>query len=454
MRLTFSVTPVSWLLASTLFTTGLSFSAAIFNPCGSTVQAARTIGRDGEDGTDGRAGRAGRAGDDSTVRATGSPMNVNLAGEDGSNGEAGEHAVRARCGVQDRPSRDLEAADGGDGGAGGRGGAGGDGGQLTVYYQQLGHLRNIYVNAAGGRGGEGGRGGRGTEGCDCEDDEWTITTCTDGTCTSSEYECEDGDRGQDGGYGSTGKEGELGRARLIESSGPLENDNPSVESAIATFSSSPVALSRNLWEVRTGAKYFFAEGSTVGDEYDQYAGRAEKSFQLVWDAERPRTTTEGNLKVEIDPQGELQVTTQDDLWIKGDFSNSDDENLTTYRVQGAVLASEALKLSLGRNRGRGQALTVNVIDTASQSDLVDTQFRLRYYTDEGDRRSRFISRYEGAVPAELVTQDYNRFSVALGQLPINASHLGRGTQVRMELTVIRSYGDNTAEQVLNWSGRL
>lgn len=452
MRLTFSVAPVSWLLASTLFTTGLSFSTAIFNPCGSTVQAARTFGRDGEDGVDGRAGRTGRAGDDSTVQATGSPINVNLTGEDGGNGEAGEHAVRARCGDQDRPSHDLEAADGGDGGDGGRGGAGGDGGQLTVYYEQLGNLRSIYVNAAGGRGGDGGRGGRGTEGCDCEDDAWTITTCTDGTCTDAEYECEDGDHGRAGAYGNTGEEGELGRARLIESSGPLENDNPSVEGAIATFSSSPVALSRNLWEVRTGAKYFFAEGSIIGDEYDQYTGRAEKSFQLVWDAERPRSGTEGDLKVEIDPQGELQVTTQDDLWIDGDVSESED--LTTYRVQGAVLASEAVQLSLGRNRGRGQALTVTVIDTAGQSDLVDTQFHLRYYTDEGDRRSRFISRYEGAVPAELVTQDYNRFSVALGQLPINAAHLGRGTQVRMELTVIRSYGDNTAEQVLDWSGQL
>ncbi|MEL7349946.1 MAG: collagen-like protein [Cyanobacteria bacterium P01_A01_bin.116] len=452
MRLTFSAASFPVLLASTLLTTGVSFSTAVFNPCGSAVQAVRTFGTHGSDGDNGAHGQSGERGNDRTVEATGTPININLEGRDGEQGESGEHATRARCGHQSRSGHDLTAADGGDGGDGGQGGDGGDGGTLTAYYTDPAALKTLYVNAAGGDGAAGGRGGRGSDGCDCEDDDWQITTCTDGNCTTKDFDCEDGDHGHDGRRGRKGEDGQTGRVRLIQQSEPLAADNPDMESAIATFSTAPISLSRNLWETRSGAQSLFAIGSVIDDDYDRYTGRVDQQFQLIWDAARPQVNTAGNLAVSLDEQGVLQVTPQDDLWIDGELST--EQGLTTYRVEGVVPKSEAVQLSLGRNSGRGEQFVMSVIDTASTSDLVETSFHLRYYTDEGERRARFISRYDAAMPSDLITQDYNRFSVALGQLPISAQYLRPGTPIKMELTVTRSYAGHSATQVLTWNGQI
>ncbi|MEL6488435.1 MAG: element excision factor XisI family protein [Cyanobacteria bacterium J06621_3] len=327
------------------------------------------------------------------------------------------------------------------------------GGMLTVYYQDPTQLRNVSVDAAGGDGGRGGRGGRATWGCDCYKHEWSITECSeDGSCETEEYTCRDGSDGRHGSDGRDGASGSTGVARLVKQTEQLLPENAQERRAIATFPSTPIELSRNLWETRTGAQALFAAGSVISDTYQQYTGRAEQQFQLIWEAERPASVLSGNLNLAINEQGELQVNPVEDLWIDSTLSTEGD--LTTYRVNGAVVASEATRLTLGRNSGRGEQFTLNVIDLAAASDLVETRFYLRYRTNDSNRRPVYVNRYEDEIPSNLITQEYNRFTIPIGQLPIRDRYLRDGTEVSMELVITRSYVGNSAEQTLDWTGQL
>jgi hypothetical protein len=456
MHLKFLPTSLPLTLAALVLSAGLPFSTVIFNPCSSVAQAARTSGIDGSNGSSGANGETGRSGRDATVEATEQPVEIDISGASGGPGSSGENGERANCDNHNRPDTNVEAADGGDGGNGGNGGSGGNGGNVTVYYQNRDYLRNVYVNAAGGDGGQGGYSGNGSQGCNCSEYNWSVTTCPDGNCTTNNFSCTDGEDGDDGSHGSRGASGQTGKARLVDQSiaqgDRLQADNPKVESAIASLSTTPISLSRNLWEIRTGAQSLFANDSVIDDEYEAYTGRVEKQVQFVWEATRPQSAASGEIEIALNEQGEFQVTSLSDLWINGELSEAED--LLTYRIKSTLLESEAAQLSLGRRDGQGQQLKLNVIDNAGTSDLVETSFHVRYQVSEGERDSRFTTRYEAEIPRELISQNYNLFTLALGQLPIDSKYVQAGTQAKIEITVTRTYAGNTATKVLRWDGEL
>ena len=110
---------------------------------------------------------------------------------------------------------------------------------------------------------------------------------------------------------------------------------------------------------------------------------------------------------------------------------------------------------MGQVDGRSRTFAVNIVDLAQRSDVLETRFEVRYSTaNEGGSRRRYFSKYEGAVPENLIQQDHNRFTLALGRLPIRSQLLSGGTRARVELKIIRSYGNNSAEQTLTWEGTI
>ncbi|MEM6451615.1 MAG: collagen-like protein [Cyanobacteria bacterium P01_D01_bin.105] len=442
-----------------LFTSlALSFTLPLFvavvHPCHSVV-IARTYGINGQDGRDGRDGSAGANGASRTIDASEEFIELDLRGTDGEDGERGERGDRARCRNHTQPNRDVSAADGGDGGDGGNGGDGGSGGDITVYYTNRAHLQNVSVNAGGGRGGRGGRGGDGRRGCHCHEYSWSDTSCTDGNCETQHYSCTDGDDGDDGSRGRQGEDGRTGKARIVDKAllngERLAAENPVLEQAIAQLPATPIPLSRNLWQTRQRAQDIFNSGSVIDSTYQEYAGRADKQFQLIWDAAYPQSQASSSLKVSLDDKGTLQLQTPNDLWIDGERTECD--NLTTYRVKYALLASEATNLSVGRSNGSGAQFVLNIIDLAGKSDLLETQFYVRYKTKNGDRRGRYITRYEGILSDALLSRDHNRFVLNVGQLPIDQEYLKPNTEARLEITVTRTLANNTAEQVLTWNGQ-
>lgn len=427
------------------------------------AQETRTYGSDGSDGRSGRSGRDGVAGSSQTTVVNGTPASVTLTGSDGEDGEAGENGYRPRCGGQPRNiSYNLRAPDGGDGGNGGQGGNGGNGGDLTVYFGDRAALRQLSVDARGGRFGRGGRGGSGTLGCRCDRRNWEIQTCTgtpgqaDYSCQNTRYTCRDGRSGSNGAFGRDGAPGANGQLWIVNQLEPLRPENPAIAVGLQALANQPVSLSRNLWAERSGANALLAPGSRVNDIYKEYTGRVEGTVSLNWQAPRPLGAfVGGDIRTEIQPDGSLVATFPDSLWA--DYTTSREGNQMVITVTNAVRTSDVTRLASGGVQGSGANLKVAVLDLASESAYLSTEFRLKLRTTRDDprdnRRPRYVTVYDDVVPAELVSLTGNRFELALGQLPIDRGPLTRGTYAQLEITAVRSLGDNRAEQAISWQGQ-
>ena len=88
----------------------------------------------------------------------------------------------------------------------------------------------------------------------------------------------------------------------------------------------------------------------------------------------------------------------------------------------------------------------------------DTKFKIEFrtsgdrFTDSSDSVS-YKTGSEGIVPAAAVKKDGQRFSLALGQF-VDSEYLRSGTLVDLKSTAIRSLGDNSAEQEIDWEGEI
>jgi hypothetical protein len=427
------------------------------------AQDLRTYGSSGTNGRDGRSGRDGDSGPSQTAVVDGSPARFSLPGSDGLDGENGEDGYRPRCGGQPRNvSYNLRAPDGGSGGTGGRGGNGGNGGSLVIYYGDRAALQQVVVDAQGGRSGRGGRGGNGAIGCRCDVARWEVETCTGVpgqpgySCQTRRYSCQDGRNGSPGSFGRDGTPGTDGQLWLVNQLEPLQAENPTQTVGLQTLTSRPVRLSRNLWADRSGANGLLAPGSRVNNTYRDYTGRIEGNVSLDWQAPRPIGSFAGeNLTADIQPDGALTATFSDGLWA--DYTTTRAGEEMAIVVTSAVRGSDATRLAWGGVQGNGASLTAAVLDLAGESAYLNTQFRLTLKTSNDDprdnRRPRYFTVYDDVVPASQVRLDNNRFEIALGQMPIDRGRLTRGTYAQIELTAVRSLGNNRAEQVLSWQGQ-
>ncbi|NJL84974.1 MAG: hypothetical protein HC886_01740 [Leptolyngbyaceae cyanobacterium SM1_1_3] len=305
-------------------------------------------------------------------------------------------------------------------------------------------------------------GGSATAGCDCRDRRWQVRQCSgtlgqpDYSCRTREFVCRDGESGRTGQDGREGRDGALGQLVLINQLEPLLADQPQQTKSLAELTE-PTTLTKNLWRTQTGARSLLAPGSNVADTYQEYAGRVEGRFVLDWSAARSLSdlaTVE--VMLQLQDNGQVQPNFSEALWVIGASSHTDD--LTTYGVTDAMRASEATQLALGSVSGRSNQFQVAVLDLGGQTDQLSTQFHLTYSTAAADRgdgpRTRYISRYEDFVPADLVTRSQNRFVLNLGRLPISGNHLRSGTSAKFELKAVRTFGPYQAEQILEWQGRL
>ncbi|MGV0103881.1 Collagen-like protein [Nostoc sp. DSM 114160] len=453
------------LLTFCLFTSFLPASGSVLCPAVASdeyYKVARNYGRDGRAGTDGRSGRDGSSGENQNIFVNGSPVNLDLSGKDGEDGEDGEDGYQPDCGSQrgDRASHDINAPDGGSGGNGGKGGDGGNGGSLTVYYSNLADLRNISVRATGGEGGRGGRGGNGTEGCHCHRRRWEVKTCKgtpgspDYKCTEKVYRCSDGSDGRDGSDGSDGSQGRLGTLSIVNSKEPLAADTPTVQLAMSELVNKQFHLSKNKWNQRTGAASLLAPGSAIADDYLEFEQRLEEAFQIVWQERQPITSF-GNQDVTLNltDSKQVEITFSEELWVEG--NSKSEANLTTFTVNHAIPKKDVTRLAVAEFADAGQNLNLKIVDLAAKSDAINTQFRVKFRAQDSLHGfSGYKTEFEGDIPTELVTRDYNRFTLALGKLKIPDEALRPGVNVDIEVVATRSLGIRSAKQTISWQGAI
>ncbi|MDJ0510631.1 MAG: collagen-like protein [Crocosphaera sp.] len=446
-----------------LFIFFFSSSLVIPFPSSSKVCASIALAADardfGQDGTNALSGASGENGENSenlTIFADGTPVTLNLMGEDGQSGESGKPGQDAECNNQPiGVKHNLKAPIGGNGGSGGNGGDGGNGGALTLYTTDISSLKQVFVNAAGGKGGQPGQGGTGGQGCRCSQPYWTVETCSGNPgepnyrCTTLEFRCQDGKNGSNGVSGAFGRNGIPGQLTLINLDKPLEADKPAATVTMGALQEKGYSLSKNIWETRTGASALFAPGSVIDDQYLTLVERLEQSFLLIWNA--PQSFNQfSQEKVTLkyqDNQG-VVIDIPDDIWIEATTQKRN--NLTQFIVYNAIRKSDATRLKSQGLSGRGTDLQLTLIDEAEQSNLIATKFKVTYSITRSDPRFRRVSdyrtRYEGEIPDDLVVLDGDKFTIDIGKLPIDSNYLRSGLGVEIKLVATRTFAGYTDEQ--------
>ena len=432
----------------------------------------------GDNGNAGTSGYNGPDGQSLQVTATGQPQSLNMRGQDGtngSNGQSGENAVR--CEQPEGVRVDLWGAPGGNGGDAGAGGNGGDGGTITTYYQDIKNLRSIFVDASPGRGGIAGTAGYGGASCGCRFHHWEVpvNVCHQvtpppappqphpGPSASPQpvpppqivcqilpegHDCRDGDPGNMGRSAPNGSSGQFGSAVLINNPGPLSPTQPSASVLVGTFPAQ-VTLTADIWATAAGAEQLFAPGSAISDTYRYWAGRKSVPVSLVWNARRPQTLF-STQEVQVTTDATGQVTNSlltNEIWAEINTSY-DSSGAAKISVDKAVLASETTQLS-GQVYGYGSGTIAKLTDAANVSDLVVTDISAKVTSAGVFGHTRF----EGTVPANLVTITASEVTVQIAQLgDILQNHAGdvaQGKHLKVDLTITRSLGGRSATQQIS-----
>ena len=432
--------------------------------CSSVLAAeVESLGEDGERGEDGLKGVNGRNSDNLTVFADGSSMTLDLAGGDGAVGEQGIKGYEAFCDeAEEKAGKNLRGADGGNGGDGGDGGVGGNAGSLTVYTTEKEHLKQIYVIAAGGEGGTPGTAGEGGAGCECDRPYWNEETCfgdpgsANYSCTTEEFQCTDGYSGRKGRDGRKGRNGKIGNLTLINLDKSLSPDFPEVTAPISELKGRGFTLSKNIWQSRDGAASLFAPGSIIADKYKELVTRHEHTVLLVWDAPQPvENFSEKKITLSLKGEDDANIFLPEDLWLETKAVKRD--NLTELFVFNAVRTEDVADLTIDGLFGQGTNLELDIFDEAKQSDLIATDFSLKYRVGEPSEEKNFFggsstvykTKYEGTIPPEAIAKEGSLFTLKLGELPIPPEYLQPGLEVELEVTAKRTLGDNSRAKKLS-----
>lgn len=356
----------------------------------------------------------------------------------------------SRCHNPDvgKAAKNITMANGESGLAGSNGGNGGNGGDLTIYYQNRSDLRQVLVDSSPGRGGFGGRGTRGTRGCGCPVSTWKVNGKT--------YTCKPGYRGSRGSNGFDGSNGRMGQLKIIAGKTAIAGDNPLYGAPLSTISSQTFPLTLNRWYKQSGALGLLQINSKISDEYLEYRDRLEKTATVKWNAKSgiDNYGTQA-ATVQLQENGEIGFEFKDkDLWSV--VEQIDTSKSAVMSINAVVHQRDVTKLNPGISDNRDRKFTLAVIDSAAKSDLVETQFSVKIKSGSGNgvpnRSGNAETHYEGVLPNNLVTRDYNRFILNLGALPVPSDTFKTGNDVQVEIKAIRSLGNRSTTQTIDWSG--
>jgi hypothetical protein len=211
-----------------------------------------------------------------------------------------------------------------------------------------------------------------------------------------------------------------------------------------------ITLSRNQWKTNTGAASLFAPGSIISDRYKELVNRLEHSVLLVWGAPQP-VSEFSDAKVTLNLQRkEANISLPEEIWLETSTQKRD--NLTELLVYNAVLEKNVTQLKSQGISGNGTNLELTLVDEANQSDLVLTDFSVKYRVTKAVNQDSYRpivdykTKYEGEIPAELIQQNGSNFTLSLGQLPIPPEYLQPGAVIEIQLIAHRSFAGKSKDQ--------
>ena len=222
-----------------------------------------------------------------------------------------------------------------------------------------------------------------------------------------------------------------------------------------TDSRGQMARSGN-WNHNQGARSLLQANSRINDEYYEYRDRLEKTATLQWRSKSSLSEYGSQLATfTLKSDGKIGFEFEEQsLWSV--VEQVDNPKGTAVAVKDVVHQRDALKLTPGITDKRDRDFTLAVLDTGAKSDIVSTTFSVKIKNSQNSSRpgsfGNETTHYEGVVPATAVKQDYNRFVLNLGSLPVPEDTFKSGNDIAVEITVVRSLGMRSATQTIDWSG--
>jgi hypothetical protein len=242
--------------------------------------------------------------------------------------------------------------------------------------------------------------------------------------------------------GSWGSSGTLGQATLIPQMDPVAPATPALSIDMGSLgATNSYPLSDNRWRRQSGALSLFAPGSELADTYTLYAGRVERTATIKWAADRPASDfASETLSLRLNGDNSLSLSV-DDATIWTDIRETDQAGGRAYTIDRVVRASEASNLKFLGISGKDTGLVARFQDLNGLNSVVRTAVHVKYET--AFMYIFYLKKFEGDVPADLLTIDHDVITVALGKLPIKAKYLAAGERIRLTFEVGRSFLGNS-----------
>lgn len=208
-------------------------------------------------------------------------------------------------------------------------------------------------------------------------------------------------------------------------------------------------LSRNIWQSQNDASSLFAPGSIIANKYKELVARNEHTVLVVWDAPQAvENFDDKHITLGLKGENDANISLPDDLWLETKTVKRD--KLTELFVFNAVRTEDVADLTIDGLFGRGANLELDVFDEAEQSNVITTDFRIKYRVGEksekknifGSSGTDYETKYEGIIPPEAIAKEGNLFTLQLGKLPIPPEYLQPGLKVEVDIHAKRSLGEN------------
>ena len=145
-----------------------------------------------------------------------------------------------------------------------------------------------------------------------------------------------------------------------------------------------------------------------------------------------------------------KVNIPDDIWIEA--TTQQHKKITQFIVHNSIKKSDATRLKVQEISGKEKKLQLILVDKADKSSLVSTKFNIIYsvtYSDPWLKPvSDYSTKYRGEIPSNLVTLNGSKFTINVGELPIDSKYLQSGLGVKIKLIINRNFAGYADEQVI------
>jgi methionine-rich copper-binding protein CopC len=251
--------------------------------------------------------------------------------------------------------------------------------------------------------------------------------------------------------GTFGKDGRRGHLTLINLDKPLEPDKSAVTVSMATLKNKGYLLSKNIWETKKNAAALFAPASIINDQYLALVERLEHSFLLIWNAPQSFSNfAHQQVTLQYINNKGIVINIPDDIWIEA--TTQQHKKITQFIVHNSIKKSDATRLKVQEISGKEKKLQLILVDKADKSSLVSTKFNIIYsvtYSDPWLKPvSDYSTKYRGEIPSNLVTLNGSKFTINVGELPIDSKYLQSGLGVKIKLIINRNFAGYADEQVI------